>query len=189
MTRIAIFASGGGSNAKAIIRHFQDHNSISVALVISNRTSAGVHNVAQSYSIPSLTLSNADFEREDYLIPLLQEHRIDFIALAGFLRLIPSSITQAFPKRIINIHPSLLPKYGGKGMYGLHVHKAVKANHEDLTGLTIHYVNEEFDKGEIIFQAETQVLATDAPEDIAARVLKLEHYHYPRVIEKLLLGL
>jgi len=183
MIRIAILASGGGSNAEAIIGYFKSHNSIEVAMVLSNRKNAYVLKRAKNHNIDHDSFTREDLNDETKLLKLLKEKEIDYIILAGFLMLIPSILTQAYMNRILNIHPALLPKYGGKGMYGHHVHEAVKINGEKISGMTIHLVNEQYDKGRILFQAEVEILVNDSAEDIAAKVLKLEHKHYPQIIE------
>jgi len=184
MIRIAIFASGGGSNAEAIIKHFKSHNSIKVAMVLSNRKNAFVLERAENHNIDHHTFTREALNDETHLLKLLKDKNIDYIILAGFLMLIPSILTQAYKDKILNIHPALLPKYGGKGMYGHHVHEAVKANGDKLSGMTIHLVNEKYDEGLILFQAEVELKDEDSAEDIAARVLKLEHKYYPQIIEQ-----
>lgn len=186
MKRIAIFASGRGSNAKRIIEHFQQHPTIDVVLIASNKSHAGVLDIARQHHIETLVFDKARLYKSRQLLDDLRTHQIDFIVLAGFLWLVPTYLIQAYPKRIINIHPALLPKYGGKGMYGMHVHQAVCKAKETETGITIHYVNEVYDDGEIIFQTTCSVTASDAPQDIAHKVQRLEHQHFPRVIERLL---
>ncbi len=187
MIRIAIFASGRGSNAKRIIEHLQKHPSIKVGLVISNKSTAPVLEMAESYGIPSKVLNRKDFYDEKTTSELLSSFNISFIALAGFLWLIPPFLVKRYEGKMVNLHPSLLPKFGGKGMYGMNVHIAVKAAEEKETGITIHYVNEHFDEGKIIFQARCQVDVTDSPEDIAKKIHALEHEHFPLVIEETIL--
>lgn len=186
MTNIAVFASGGGSNARAIIEYFLEHKNIRVSLIISNRRAAGVHEVAQKYGVPSVFVGKDQYEDQGYVLELLKD--CQWIALAGFLKLIPSYLTKAFANRIVNIHPALLPKYGGHGMYGHYVHEAVFNNKETHTGLTIHLVDEEYDRGQIIKQGVCDIRNVDSPAEIAARVLKLEHYYYPRVLEAMIEG-
>ena len=186
MKNIAIFASGTGSNATKIVEHFSEHPTIKVALIISNKTTAKVLDMAKSKGIPTLIINRTDFYQTENILTDLANHQIDFIALAGFLWLIPPYLIKAFPNKMVNIHPALLPKYGGKGMYGQHVHKAVRANNEQTSGITLHYVNEHYDEGNIIFQASCPIATTDSPTDIAQHVLKLEHYYFPRVLESLL---
>jgi len=181
---LAIFASGGGSNAKSIMHYFENHDTISVSLVLSNKADAGVHQVAASFGVASISVTKAQLSDPSVLLTLLKEKNIDYIVLAGYLLLIPTWLIAAYPDKIFNIHPSLLPKYGGKGMYGHHVHEAVKANQDAESGMTIHLVNEEFDKGEILFQAKTKIPADMSATDIAKAVLKLEHENYAPTIEK-----
>lgn len=183
MLNIAIFASGGGSNAEAIIRHLKDHANLSVQLIVSNRKNAGVLDRAANHGIPTLIINREGFYEKKDLTAKLATHKIDLIVLAGFLWLIPKYLIKDFPNRVINIHPALLPKYGGKGMYGHHVHQAVFDNKEKESGLTIHYVNEHYDEGNIILQARCPLLPTDQPEDIARKVLSLEHQMYPVAVE------
>ncbi len=187
MPRIAIFASGSGSNAREIIKHFKDHDNITVALIVSNRKKAGVFDHAFQNDIPSRYIPKSDFKDKNLVLNILEENKIEWIVLAGFLLLIPSFLVKAFPKRIINIHPSLLPKYGGKGMYGRHVHEAVKNNQEKTTGLTIHYVNEQFDEGEFIQQFSLSIDPDWEADKIAEEVLKLEHQHFAPTIEEVIL--
>ncbi len=182
-TKIAIFASGTGSNAKAIIEHSFQAN-YEVDLIISNKKNAGVLNFSEEFDIDAMVIDKETFYEDDILIHFLQQRDIKYLILAGFLWQIPSYLIQAFPERILNIHPALLPKYGGKGMYGSNVHQAVFDAKEKESGLTIHLVNEEYDKGEILFQTKIEVLATDTPKNIASKILKLEHKHYPQIIEK-----
>ncbi|MDZ4715496.1 MAG: phosphoribosylglycinamide formyltransferase [Cytophagales bacterium] len=182
--RLAILASGTGTNAEAIMRHFVDHPDVTVALVLSNNPQAMVLERARNHHVPSRVFSREQFKEGKELLAWLHEAEITHIILAGFLWLIPTYLIQAFSERIINIHPSLLPRHGGKGMYGLYVHQSVLASGDAETGITIHLVNEEFDSGKIIFQASCQVEAEDTPETIASRVHHLEHTNFPRVIEQ-----
>lgn len=184
MKKIAIFASGTGSNAEKIIQYFQENPNVNVVLILSNKTGAGVLEKADMYQIPSMTFNRETFYESETIVRVLQSLEIDLLVLAGFLWLLPQSLTEAFPQRIINIHPALLPKFGGKGMYGMNVHKAVKEGKETETGITIHWVDEKYDEGEIIFQASCEVLAEDSPEIIQKKVQKLEHEHFPRIIEE-----
>lgn len=186
MKRLVILASGSGSNAENIILHFQNHTSISVTSVISNRKDAYVLERAKKLNIPQLYFPKKAFTEDNSVLKYLQENA-DYVILAGFLLKIPENIVKAFPNKIINIHPALLPKFGGKGMYGMNVHKAVKAQGETETGITIHYVNENYDEGATIFQASTPVTKTDSPEDIAANIHTLEQTNFPRVIEETIL--
>ncbi|MDR2682696.1 MAG: phosphoribosylglycinamide formyltransferase [Dysgonamonadaceae bacterium] len=183
MKRIALWASGSGSNAENIVRHFAGQAEWEFPLIISNKADAYVHQRAKDLHIPSFTFPKAGFENGDVL-RLLQDYRIDCIVLAGFLLKVPAGLLQAYPGKIINIHPALLPKYGGKGMYGMHVHEAVVAHRETETGITIHYVNENYDEGQILFQARCAVSPTDTPEAVAAKVHDLEYRYFPEVIEK-----
>ncbi|MBB4078938.1 phosphoribosylglycinamide formyltransferase-1 [Lewinella aquimaris] len=185
--RIAIFISGGGSNARVMIDRFQQHpeDGVEVVLLVSNKASAGGLLMAAERGIPSLVVKRADWATGEELIAALQAYRVDLIVLAGFLWLIPSYLVQAYPDKIVNIHPALLPKYGGKGMYGRHVHAAVKEAGDLDSGITIHYVNENYDEGNVIFQAAVRLDPDDSPEQIAARVLRLEHGNYWRIIRNL----
>ncbi|MEZ5041645.1 MAG: phosphoribosylglycinamide formyltransferase [Saprospiraceae bacterium] len=188
MNHIAIFASGTGSNAKKIIEHFQSNPSIKVSLLVSNKATAPVLNFAQEHGIDQCVIDRASFYDTTAILSVLKKKRINFIVLAGFLWLIPPYLVEAFKGRMVNIHPALLPKYGGKGMFGKHVHQAVKAAGETESGITIHYVNEHYDEGDIIFQATCPISATATPEDIAKKVLTLEHRHFATVIEQLLVS-
>lgn len=184
---IAIFASGGGSNAEAIIQHFKTNPSINIVLIVSNKANAYVLERAKNNAIPTLLISNKELkEQTNLLLQNLEEKQIDLIVLAGFLRKIPEALINNYPNKIVNIHPSLLPKYGGKGMYGIKVHQAVFDNFELESGISIHYVNGVYDEGQIIFQAKVELEASDTPKRIAQKVLELEHKHYPEIIEKLL---
>jgi phosphoribosylglycinamide formyltransferase 1 len=189
MRNIAIFASGGGSNARKIIEHFKDHPSVNVALVVSNKKDAGVLDIAKEQGIDTLIISKSVFYETDDILETLSHYKISLIVLAGFLLLVPQYIISRFNKKIINIHPALLPKFGGKGMYGNHVHEAVKQAHETETGITIHYCNAHYDEGDIVFQAKTPVSFNDTAQDIARKVLALEHAHFAKVIENLVLRL
>jgi phosphoribosylglycinamide formyltransferase-1 len=184
MNKLAIFSSGTGSNAARIIDHFRDHPSISIHLIVCNNPDAGVLNIASAAGIPVLLIEKEQFFRGDAYLPELQKSRIDFIVLAGFLWKIPSRLIQAYPQRIINIHPALLPKYGGKGMYGRHVHEAVIAAGEKESGITIHFVDELYDHGRPIYQAKVTVDPDDTPETLAKKIQYLEHNHFPRMIEE-----
>ena len=183
---IAIFASGSGSNARKILEYFDEREDINVALIVTNKRKAGVLNHAQEFDVATLRIDRSFFYDSEAILKVLEKEKIDLIVLAGFLWLIPIYLIQAFPNKIVNIHPSLLPKYGGKGMYGHHVHEAVKANNETESGMTIHFVNEHFDEGNHIFQAKCDLEEEDSPEEIAKKVLVLEHRHYAEVIDKLL---
>ena len=183
MKNIAIFASGSGSNAEEIMKHFQRHPHAQVALVISNNASAYVLERAKKFHIKSLIFSRQKLVETSLVDEVLKTHHIDFIVLAGFMLLFPVRLIRKFPDKILNIHPALLPKYGGKGMYGMHVHQAVVDNRENETGITIHMVNEKYDEGRIIFQATCAVDPSDTPDDVAKKVHQLEYAHYPVVIE------
>lgn len=187
MERIIILASGSGSNAENIINYFKESQKVSVVCVLTNKVNAGVFDRCKRLGVDCFYYSKADFTSNNTVLSLLKESA-DYIILAGFLLKIPESIVDAFPDRIINIHPALLPKYGGKGMYGMHVHRAVKANNESETGITIHFVNKYYDEGAIIFQAKTILETTDSPEDIAQKIHVLEYEHFPRIIEKVIKG-
>ncbi len=188
MNKIAIFASGSGTNAENIARYFAKNPHIEVSLLISNNKDAFVLERAKKLCIPAYTFSKAEIDDATLVLQTLREYEINFIVLAGFLLKVPQLILEAFPNKIVNIHPALLPKYGGKGMYGDHVHRAVVAAGETLSGITIHYINERYDEGDIIFQASCQVLPTDSPDEVAQKVHQLEYDHFPKVIEKIILG-
>ena len=185
MIKIVIFASGSGTNAENIIRYFQATKSASVEAVFTNKADAQVIQRAEKYQVPSQVFTKNDLETGKVL-QKINAIQPDLIVLAGFLLKFPKSIVAEYPDKIINIHPALLPKYGGKGMYGMHVHRAVVDNKESKTGITIHYVNENYDEGNIIFQKEVTVLISDTPEVVAAKIHELEQDHFPVVIEKLL---
>lgn len=184
MKQIAIFASGTGTNAARIIDHFRHHPSIKISLIVCNKPGAGVLGIAEKEHIPTLLLDKEQFFRGNAYVPELQEKKIDFLVLAGFLWKVPSALVKAYSGRILNIHPALLPKYGGKGMYGQFVHEAVITAKEKETGITIHFVDELYDHGQIAFQATVTVEDTDTPESLARKVHKLEHEHFPRIIEQ-----
>lgn len=186
MKKIAVFASGAGSNAAKIIEKFKGHSSVTVSLVVCNKPGAGVLQIAEKNKIPTLLIDKEKFFRGNGYVDELKEKGIDLIVLAGFLWKLPGALIKAYPKKIINIHPALLPKYGGKGMYGQFVHETVLANKEKESGITIHYVDEHYDNGDIIFQAKCEVLENDTPDSLAQRIHKLEHEYYPKVIENLL---
>jgi phosphoribosylglycinamide formyltransferase-1 len=187
MKKISIFASGSGSNAENIARYFSDSEHIDVDCFVSNKPEAYVHERAGYLGVESFTFPKEEFEAADKVMDFLTERRIDLVVLAGFLLKIPPELVRAFPRRIINIHPALLPKYGGKGMYGDRVHKAVVAAGETESGITVHYVNENYDEGNIIFQAGCKVFPSDTFADVAQKVHALEYEYYPKVIERLLL--
>ena len=186
MHHLAIFASGAGSNAQAIINYFKNHPSIRIALIVSNKPQAGVLSIAQKENIPSLIIEKEKFIRGDAYLHELKKATIDFIVLAGFLWKVPEKLIEAYRNAIVNIHPALLPKYGGKGMYGEKVHETVISNKEKESGITIHYVDEHYDNGDIILQASCPVLPDDNPNSLAQRIHKLEHANYPAAIEKIL---
>lgn len=185
MHSIVIFASGRGSNAAAIIEYFKTTGKAKVALIVSNKPGAGVIGIAEQEHIPFVIIDKNTLA-EVLLVEQLKEYRPSLLVLAGFLWKIPESLIQAFPGRIINIHPALLPAYGGKGMYGHNVHNAVLGANDTESGITIHYVNEAYDDGNIILQARCAVNTGDTPDTLADRIHKLEHYYYPRVVEFLL---
>jgi phosphoribosylglycinamide formyltransferase 1 len=185
MRNIAIFASGSGTNAENIIRYFSNKNSAKVSLVLSNKRQALVLKRAEALNIPSVFFDYNDFYITDTVSVYLTTYKIDFIVLAGFLWLVPGNIIEKYQGRIINIHPALLPAYGGKGMYGETVHKSVIANHDRESGITIHYVNKMYDEGDIIFQERCSVDPEDTPDSLAVKVHALEYLHFPRVIEEL----
>lgn len=182
--KIAIFASGSGSNAQKIMEHFQNHEHIEVSLVLSNVADAFVLQRASHFGVPTFICTNEAFKNCTTIIEELHHKAIDFVVLAGFLRLIPKALIQAFPNKIVNIHPSLLPKFGGKGMYGNHVHQAVLEQGETKSGITIHFVNEHFDEGTHIFQASFEIEKTDTVSTIAGKCHALEHLYFPKVIEE-----
>lgn len=191
MKRIALFASGSGSNAEKIAAYLAGQSSIAVSLILSNNPKAGVIDRARrgfncGQHVPVLLFDRKTFYETDRITQLLLDQKIDLIVLAGFMWLIPTGLVQAFPDKIVNIHPALLPKFGGKGMYGHFVHEAVVAAGEKESGITIHYVNEHYDEGQVIFQASCPVSPSDSPEDVAQKVQVLEHQHYPRVVAELL---
>lgn len=183
---IAIFASGAGSNAQKLINYFRDSDRASIGLIVCNNPEAGVLHIAQKEAIPARLITPADLKAPDDLLRELRERQIGFIVLAGFLKKIPPALVQAFPKAIVNIHPALLPAYGGKGMYGRHVHEAVIRNGETKSGISIHWVDEQYDHGQLIFQATCSVKPDDTAEELAARIHQLEHEHYPRIIASVL---
>ena len=183
---IAIFASGSGSNAENIINHFRNSRSAEVRLVISNKNDAFVIDRAKKLQVLCAVFDKKSDFSGDVLFKLLLDNKIDLIVLAGFLWLLPANLIEKFPKRIINIHPALLPEYGGKGMYGSKVHQAVSESGDVESGITIHYVNEHYDQGDIIFQTSCQIKAGENPESIAQKVHQLEYEYYPKVIEEVL---
>ncbi|MBL7935372.1 MAG: phosphoribosylglycinamide formyltransferase [Bacteroidia bacterium] len=187
MKNVAIFASGEGTNAENLFNYFNNDKRIKIKLVVTNSDTAGVIERAERFKKNVQIISKtALYEYTDKIIEFLEAEKIDIIILAGFLLKIPEQFIKAFPNQIVNIHPSLLPKYGGKGMYGMNVHKAVIENHESESGITIHFVNEEYDKGEIILQAKCNVEETDTPETLSAKIRKLEFEFFPKAIEKII---
>ncbi len=183
MKNIAILASGSGTNAENIINYFKNHHKIKIKLVLSNNKNAYVLERAKKSNVETLVFNKDTFYKSDEIIKNIKNKDIGYIVLAGFLWLIPEHFIHAFKNRIINIHPALLPKYGGKGMYGMNVHKAVIANNEKQSGISIHYVNEHYDEGNIIFQATCPVSPNDTPESLAKKIHELEYEHFPKVIE------
>ena len=186
--RVAIFASGTGTNAQGIIDHFNLSSRVKIALIVCNKPGAGVLSIAENEDRPTLLLSKERFLNGDAYLPELQKKKIGFIVLAGFLWKLPGQFIQAYPKKIVNIHPALLPKYGGSGMYGHYVHEAVIANKEKETGISIHYVDEQYDHGEVIFQAKCAVDENENADSLAKKIHELEHANYSAVIEKLITG-
>jgi phosphoribosylglycinamide formyltransferase-1 len=186
MKRIAIFASGSGSNAEKISAYFSDRTDVEVTLILTNNPQAGVIARARKLHIPVLIFDRHTFYETERILDILKNNQIDLIVLAGFMMLIPTYLVNGFENKIVNIHPALLPKYGGKGMYGHFVHEAVVAAKETESGITIHFVNEHYDEGNIIFQTSCEVLPTDSPDDVAAKIHILEHAHFPQVIDKLI---
>lgn len=184
VARIAVFASGAGSNAQKIIDHFRNNDRIRIALIVCNKPGAGVLAIAEKENIAALIIEKENFFRGDGYVPYLKDKAIDFIVLAGFLWKVPVALLQAYPERIINIHPALLPAYGGKGMYGNFVHEAVIAAGEKESGISIHYVDEIYDHGKLIFQERCTIEPGDDPAILAGKIHALEHAHYPAVIEK-----
>jgi phosphoribosylglycinamide formyltransferase 1 len=185
MRNIAILASGTGTNAENIIKYFSTRNTARVSLVLSNKRNAAVLKRAEAHNIRAVFFEHKEFYATGKVLRYLTLYKIDFIVLAGFLWLVPESILDQYPGRIINIHPALLPAYGGKGMYGEAVHKAVLENHEPESGITIHYVNKLYDRGDIIYQSRVNVDPADTPSLLAEKVHALEYLHYPRIIEDL----
>ena len=183
MKKIVVFASGSGSNAERIATYFSEKGSAKVNLILCNNPQAGVLDRAKRLEIPSLVFDKQAFYKTNIVLDLIKTQQPDLIVLAGFLWKVPENLIAAYPSRILNIHPSLLPKYGGKGMYGAHVHQAVVNNNETESGITIHFVNEHYDEGNILFQAKTKVLPSDTPDTLADKIPLLEYEHFPKVIE------
>jgi len=186
MKRIVIFASGSGTNAENIIKHFQRKKNAEVTHVFSNKSHAKVLNRAHALKIQALHFDREALYQTNDVLHILLDAQPDLIVLAGFLWIFPKKIIDKFPKKVLNIHPALLPKYGGKGMYGHHVHEAVVQNQEKESGITIHYVNEHYDEGAIVFQAKTAISSEDTPDDVAHKIHQLEYKHFPEVIEQVL---
>ena len=186
MIRLAVFASGGGSNCENIIKYFKGSDKVGVALVVANKAGIPALEKAERLGVPTRVLPKAELNREDVVMPLMREYSIDFIVLAGFLLVIPDFLIHEYDRRMINLHPALLPKFGGMGMYGHHVHEAVKAAGETETGMTVHWVSGKVDGGEIIAQFRTPISPDDTPEDIATKEHALEMEHFPQVIEDVL---
>ena len=183
MKRIAIFASGAGTNAENLILYFNAHKEIHISLIVCNKPGAGVIEKAENLGVPTLMVNREDWKYATRVVEWLKMNSIDFIVLAGFLWLIPAELIQAYPNRILNIHPALLPKYGGKGMYGANVHEAVHKNRESESGISIHFVNEKYDEGEVAFQKSFQIIPSDTPQSIAQKVHELEYEYFPKVVE------
>ncbi len=186
MKKLIILASGSGSNAENIVRYFGGGNRVEVALILTDNPQAGVIGRANNLGVACVSFNQALFQRTGYLQQIIQDINPDLIVLAGFLKKIPGSLIGLFPDKIVNIHPALLPKFGGKGMYGMRVHQAVIDAREKESGITVHYVNEHYDEGQIIFQAKTSVQPNDTPESLAEKIHQLEHKHFPAVLEQLL---
>jgi len=184
--RIALLASGSGTNAENIVRYFSGRKDVLISLIISNKPDAFVLKRAEKLGVPSVVMAKETLEHPDSLLAVLTEHKIDFIVLAGFLLKVPAEVIRSFPGRILNIHPALLPKHGGKGMYGNRVHEAVIHAGEKESGITIHLINEQYDEGAMVYQATCPVLPDDTPDVLAARIHILEYEHYPRVIDETL---
>lgn len=186
MKNIAIFASGSGTNAQRIVEFFNSNPEIKITRIYCNKPDAYVLTRASSLKIPSLVFNRKDFYHSDKILNQLTNDKTDLIVLAGFLWLVPELVLTSFGKRIINIHPALLPKYGGKGMYGHHVHQAVINSGDTVSGITIHYVNEKYDEGDIIFQAKCSIDKSDTPESLAAKIHELEYIHFPVIVQKVI---
>ncbi|MDR0874387.1 MAG: phosphoribosylglycinamide formyltransferase [Prevotellaceae bacterium] len=183
---IAIFASGSGSNAERIIRYFEENNAVHFPLILSSNPNAYVLERAKTLGVPTVVFTRQELNETDKILQVLQQNEIDFIVLAGFLQKIPDNLITAYPNKIINIHPALLPKYGGKGMYGHHIHEAVIANAEAESGITIHYINEHYDEGNIIFQTRCALTPADTPDTLAEKIHQLEYEFYPQIISEII---
>ncbi|MCL4168525.1 UNVERIFIED_CONTAM: hypothetical protein GTU68_017790 [Idotea baltica] len=181
-------ASGTGSNARAILEHLSDSSEIQISLLLSNKSTSGVKNLSEEFGIPYIIFSKQEFKDEAFLLGQLKKHNVDFIILAGFLWLIPEYLVEAYPDKILNIHPSLLPKYGGRGMYGSNVHQAVFESKDKISGLTIHIVNQNYDEGQVVFQKEVNIEDCLSPDEIATKVLRNEHEFYPKVATEYILN-
>ena len=184
---IAVFASGSGSNCENLIKYFSNKECARVVLVVCNKSDALVLERAARLGVPSVVVPRADLAKPEVMLPLMQQYAIDFVVLAGFLPLVPTYLIDAFPRKMVNLHPALLPKFGGKGMWGHHVHEAVKAAGETVTGMTVHYVTPQCDEGDIIAQFSVDLEPTDTPDDIASKEHVLEMEHFPQVVEQLVL--
>ncbi|MBY0424492.1 MAG: phosphoribosylglycinamide formyltransferase [Cytophagales bacterium] len=189
MYKIAIFASGSGSNAQRLTEYFREKKTAEVVLILTNKPDAYVLTRAQNLEVPSRIFTRSEYYESDVIIHELKEKKVDLIVLAGFLWKVPKNLIQAFPDKIVNIHPALLPKYGGKGMYGHHVHEAVVAAKEKISGITVHYVNEHYDEGKIIRQATCELQPSETPDTLAAKIHELEYAHFPLAVEEVLLNL
>ena len=185
-TSIAILISGSGSNAINIIEYFKQNDTINVALLLSNNPNSKALKTAEKMAIKGCVFNNESFKKKGELLSLLKLNGVDFVVLAGFLRKIPVEVVSFYKNKIVNIHPSLLPKYGGKGMYGMYVHRAVIDNKEDKSGISIHFVNDVYDAGGIIFQQSILVDSVDTPKSLAKKIQQLEHHHYPMIIESII---
>lgn len=185
MTNIAVFVSGNGTNLQRIADFFQNDDNVNIVCVVCNNPAAYAVQRAEKMNIPVIMVDKKTLNDESF-VKLLQDKGVDFIVLAGFLLLIPASLVKAYPNKIVNVHPALLPKYGGKGFYGEHVHEAVVAAHEPVSGITIHYVNEKYDSGDIIFQAQVPLADDETPDSLAAKIHQLEYEHFPVIIKSLI---
>ena len=186
MKNIVIFASGNGTNAERIIQYFKENEAVNISLILTNKPEAGVLKRAEKLEVPTLIFNRDTFYKTNLIVNTLKEENTDLVVLAGFLWLIPDNLLKAYTGQIVNIHPALLPKYGGKGMYGQRVHEMIIDAKEKESGITIHYVNEKYDEGQVIFQAKVAVTESDTPNSLAEKIHKLEHQHFPEVIEELL---
>ena len=187
--KIAVFASGSGSNCENLIKYFSNKECARVVLVVCNKRDALVLERAERLEVPSVVVPRVELAKPEVMLPLMQQYEIDFVVLAGFLPLVPAYLIDVFPRRMVNLHPALLPKFGGKGMWGHHVHEAVKAAGETVTGMTVHYVTPQCDEGDIIAQFSVELEPSDTPDDIAAKEHVLEMEHFPQVVEQLVMEL